>query len=145
MTDGQDLDEDSPSSLIQNSAIALLLFALTPHWAEEEQALLYDHVIRLVSKHDINQSILANTNLIYQLLDLLPQITAGPVQGTGTMPVDGKSHCSIFRARSVPGGTAFQTRYHRPRVKKAVHAVQTSRRSSCKSHFDTCHRVLIYF
>jgi hypothetical protein len=82
MTDGQDLDDDSPSSLIQNSAIALLLFSLTPNLAEEEQTTLYDHVIRLVSKHDINQSILANTNLIYQLLDLLPQITAGPVQGT---------------------------------------------------------------
>lgn len=82
MTDGQDLDEDAPSCLIQNSAIALLLFSLTPNLDEEEQATLYDHVIRLVSKHDINQSILANTNLIYQLLDLLPQITAGPVQGT---------------------------------------------------------------
>ncbi len=81
MTDGQDLDDDSPSSLIQNSSIALLLFSLTPNWADEEQVTLYDHVIRLVSKHDINQSILANTNLIYQLLDLLPQITAGPVQG----------------------------------------------------------------
>ena len=94
MTDGQDLDDDDSSSLIQNSSIALLLFSLTPNLDETEQTTLYDHVIRLVSEHDINQSILANTNLIYQLLDLLPQITAGPVQGTRFCHVTcGSSRC----------------------------------------------------